>query len=807
MRKLKGLLGILLLIGVMFSPVMAANLYWKTTLADLTTIAGASDGDRGLVIGPAGDVTFYLHSGGLWIPATTSVSWNLVTDRPTINGVTITGAVLDNASNYPTLNQNTTGNAATATTLSGAVSWDNITNKPTIGGVEIIGAVLDNSGLYPILNQSTVGNAATATTADSLAAQYIDWSQVSGPTSVANRPTINGVNVTGAVLDNASNYPAVVDATAGGFLKKTGTTGATLGLWDNCASNEIPKWNGAAWTCASDAQSAGDNPVFDNVQSGTNTASTMTVGTGGTLTYSGSGIVNASQFQGAATIPWSLLTSVPTFNSQTLSGAMLDNVSNYPTFNQNTTGTAGGLVFGLDARGDLAVRGASTYGRLGIGSAGKILGTDGTDPAWSAYTLAAPGASGAVLYSNGTNWTRSAAPAISAASMTSFPTLNQNTTGTAANLSGTPTVPNGTAATTQSQADASTKLATTAYVDTGLGTKQATVTEGSLADSVIVSTDILDNTITNADILDNTILTGKIGDGTIVNADVNSAAAIDASKIGGGNVSTTEYDYLSEVTSDVQGQLDGKQDGSATLSDISDGSMANPLIFEDDVYEKFGTDNDFTVRYKSADATLVIALDNGDAMCTFAKTGNLTCTGEITSSQYNSDGLDNTYGINVMNTADPTGGYLEGGLFWFNGTSNIPKQRNADNTATLEVLTSGVAKFSKCTAVDNAVAASDYPIEKFPQAITITNVKVYAIGGDNVVGGLDECTGTNGVCSATTAVDTDITGTAGNEVSDDGSLTNPGVAAGNWIRWHTTSVSGTNTSLSVCFFYTLDSAK
>ena len=468
MRKLKGLLGILLLIGVAFSPVMAANLYWKTTLADLTAIAGASDGDRGLVIGPAGDVTFYLHSGGLWIPATTSVSWNLVTDRPTINGVTITGAVLDNASNYPTLNQNTTGNAATATTLSGAVSWDNITNKPTIGGVEIIGAVLDNSGLYPILNQSTVGNAATATTADSLAAQYIDWSQASGPTSVANRPTINGVNVTGAVLDNALNYPAVVDVTAGGFLKKTGTTGATLGLWDNCASNEIPKWNGAAWTCASDAQSAGDNPVFDNVQSGTNTASTMTVGTGGTLTYSGSGIVNASQFQGAATIPWSLLTSVPTFNSQTLSGAMLDNVSNYPTFNQNTTGTAGGLVFGLDARGDLAVRGASAYGRLGIGSAGKILGTDGTDPAWSAYTLATPGASGAVLYSNGTNWTRSAAPAISAASMTSFPTLNQNTTGTAANLSGTPTLPNGTAATTQYQADASTKLATTAYVDTGL---------------------------------------------------------------------------------------------------------------------------------------------------------------------------------------------------------------------------------------------------------------------------------------------------------------------------------------------------
>ena len=61
----------------------------------------------------------------------------------------------------------------------------------------------------------------------------------------------------------------------------------------------------------------------------------------------------------------------------------------------------------------------------------------------------------------------------SAANLTSFPTLNQNTTGTAANLSGTPTLPNGTTATTQSQADGSTKLATTAYVDTGLAGKQA----------------------------------------------------------------------------------------------------------------------------------------------------------------------------------------------------------------------------------------------------------------------------------------------------------------------------------------------
>lgn len=58
------------------------------------------------------------------------------------------------------------------------------------------------------------------------------------------------------------------------------------------------------------------------------------------------------------------------------------------------------------------------------------------------------------------------APTGSAASLTSFPTLNQNTTGTAANLSGTPALPSGTTATTQSAANSTTLLATTAFVTT-----------------------------------------------------------------------------------------------------------------------------------------------------------------------------------------------------------------------------------------------------------------------------------------------------------------------------------------------------
>lgn len=113
---------------------------------------------------------------------------------------------------------------------------------------------------------------------------------------------------------------------------------------------------------------------------------------------------------------------------------------------------------------------------------------------------------------------------------------------------------------------------------------------------------------------------------------------------------------------------------------------------------------------------------------------------------------------------------------------------------------------AQCIVIPAAVAADDYPIFKAPYALTIvaSSIHVYQIGATNVVGGLDECTGTNGVCTGTTAVDADITGTDGADVADDGALTNPGIASGNWIRWHTTSVSGTNTSLSVCFSYTID---
>lgn len=151
----------------------------------------------------------------------------------------------------------------------------------------------------------------------------------------------------------------------------------------------------------------------------------------------------------------------------------------------------------------------------------------------------------------------------------------------------------------------------------------------------------------------------------------------------------------------------------------------------------------------------------------------------------------------VALTTDTTGNYVQSVATGKGLTGGAAGSEGA-------TLTLGIGTLQKCAVIKAATTADDYPLEKFPGAITITDIHVYAIGGTNVVGGLDECTGTAGVCSSVTAVDADITGTAGSNVEDDGTLTNGGIAAGNWVQWHTTSVSGTNTSLSVCFNYTID---
>lgn len=160
--------------------------------------------------------------------------------------------------------------------------------------------------------------------------------------------------------------------------------------------------------------------------------------------------------------------------------------SNTLTFNASGSGVAPGTGFNCSANVTVSYNsiGAAplaspTFTGIvtlpGTPSSGQFWGWNGSafgwfTPAGGSMTWPVGGA-GIPNYNGASGWgtTYSATNTIPA---NFIPTLNQNTTGTAANLSGTPALPNGTTATTQTVGDNTTKLATDAFVlaNAGSGT-------------------------------------------------------------------------------------------------------------------------------------------------------------------------------------------------------------------------------------------------------------------------------------------------------------------------------------------------
>jgi hypothetical protein len=211
-----------------------------------------------------------------------------------------------------------------------------------------------------------------------------------------------GTDITSGTVGAA--YLPANTATSGGIV----TTGAgqNAKVWKTDASG-VPDWR---------ADATGTSPTFDLVATGTNTTEILTVGTGGTLTYSGTGLVNASRLMGVTTVDateYGYLDGV-TSAIQTQLGTKSPIAS--PTFTGTVTGTFSGNITG-DVTGNVSGNagtatalaanptdcGANTYATT-IAASGNLTCAAITNGSLDAdlQTLAAPTA-WRVFYSNGTS--------------------------------------------------------------------------------------------------------------------------------------------------------------------------------------------------------------------------------------------------------------------------------------------------------------------------------------------------------------------------------------------------------------------
>jgi hypothetical protein len=302
-----------------------------------------------------------------------------------------------------------------STTQGGKCHDTGSTARPS--GVQVIGRI-EGGGVRVSLGPPSGGGgggavssvfgrtgAVTAATGDYSAAQVTGAAVDSTVVHLAGTETITGAKTFSSTVTLSGNLNVA------GTINQTGT-GPT-------------QWSGVEWTGTSVTVPSGmnfslgvgsDNTFHCQLASG----GSCMPSAGGGMVWPGAGIANST---GSA---W---------------GASYSASNQIPA---NIVGTIpSSQVSGLGALASAAYPGAGIPNSTGSGWGGSYaVGSAGSD---------IPQLSGGLL------------PAAE------IPNNAANTTGTAAGLSGTPTLPNGTTATTQSAGDNSTKLATTAYVDRAMG--------------------------------------------------------------------------------------------------------------------------------------------------------------------------------------------------------------------------------------------------------------------------------------------------------------------------------------------------
>lgn len=109
---------------------------------------------------------------------------------------------------------------------------------------------------------------------------------------------------------------------------------------------------------------------------------------------------------------------------------------------------------------------------------------------------------------------------------------------------------------------------------------------------------------------------------------------------------------------------------------------------------------------------------------------------------------------------------------------------------------------SKSIVVIAPDVSSDMSVWLVPYDITIRKIRLFCKDGTSIIGGLLECDNTGSNC---VSVDTALLSANANTIAaDDGSLSNPGISAGNILSWDTGTTTGSVNYELVTYEYTID---
>jgi hypothetical protein len=264
------------------------------------TLKAVDGGNGNITINPDGEGTanfLFEGSGGNLLNAS----------APNLNtGSLFYGLVANNSSGYNLLNLQSGSNSITRflvdgsgnTTASGYVNasgvhTSGVSRISTSGALENITGYTQGSGNFTITQNP--GDIASVTKIGTALNDVINLTldeRGATPNSGYSTLVLNRYNAYGngmALLVSNGNAEFDGQLKLGNFSSNPGNVG-TGSLIYNTTDNKVYVWNGTIWTPVGTGAGGG----FDTISTGTNIAAAMTVGTGASLNFSGTGTINAS---------------------------------------------------------------------------------------------------------------------------------------------------------------------------------------------------------------------------------------------------------------------------------------------------------------------------------------------------------------------------------------------------------------------------------------------------------------------------------------------------------------------------------